>query len=145
MPRRCGSRITWASTSARDGAANWTEVTEEDGPVGFGFPIAVHAKKAETAWVVPGVADQQRHAVDQALCVSRTEDGGKSWTALREGLPQENAYDIVYRHALDLDGDTLVFGSTTGNLYLSEDGGDAWHCLGTNFPPIYSVRFAGRS
>jgi hypothetical protein len=48
----------------------------------------------------------------------------------------------VYRHGLDVSGDTLAFGSTTGNVYLSEDRGDSWTCLGTHLPPVYSVRFA---
>jgi hypothetical protein len=32
--------------------------------------------------------------------VSRTNDGGKTWKALRNGLPQENCFDIVYRHVM---------------------------------------------
>jgi len=37
---------------------------------------------------------------------------------LRAGLPQQHAYDVVYRHALSVDetGDRLAFGSTTGGL-----------------------------
>ena len=41
-----------------------------------------------------------------------------------------------------MDGDTLAFGTTTGNAYVSEDRGDSWTLLGNNLPPIYSVRFA---
>jgi photosystem II stability/assembly factor-like uncharacterized protein len=80
-------------------------------------------------------------AIDGGLFVARTTDGGQSWQALRKGLPQDNAYDIVLRHALDAAGDCLCFGSSTGNVYLSEDRGDSWQCLGSNFPPVYSVRF----
>jgi len=38
---------------------------------------------------------------------------------------QEDAYDLVYRHGLDVDasGDRLAMGSTTGGLWLSEDQG----------------------
>jgi hypothetical protein len=75
------------------------------------------------------------------VCVCRTEDGGKTWTELRNGLPQGEAYDLVYRHALDISGDRLAFGTTTGNLYLSDDRGDSWECVTHNLPPIYSVRF----
>jgi hypothetical protein len=64
-----------------------------------------------------------------------------SWEPFRDGLPQENAYDIVLRHTLAVADDRLCFGSTTGNVYLSEDRGESWHCLGSNFPPVYSVRF----
>jgi photosystem II stability/assembly factor-like uncharacterized protein len=73
--------------------------------------------------------------------VARTEDGGETWKELREGLPQDNAFDVVYRHALGLRGDTLAFGSTTGNLYVSEDRGESWQTVANNLPPIYSVRF----
>jgi len=48
---------------------------------------------------------------------------------------------VIYRHALANSGDCLAFGSTTGNLYLSEDRGDSWTSVATNLPPIYSVRF----
>jgi photosystem II stability/assembly factor-like uncharacterized protein len=121
---------------------SWADISQKDGPVNFGFPIAVDPHDEATAWVVPGISDDQRMAVDGALCVGRTEDGGKTWTELRTGLPQQNCYDIVFRHALDIDGETLIFGTTTGNLFLSENRGDTWRSLGSYFPPIYSVRFA---
>jgi photosystem II stability/assembly factor-like uncharacterized protein len=127
---------------SRDRAATWTKVSRPDQGVHFGFPIAVDALAGQTAWVVPGKADMQRMAIDGALFVARTEDGGETWTALRRGLPQENAFDVVYRHALDNRADRLAFGSTTGNLYLSENRGDSWQCLANNLAPIYSVRFA---
>ena len=75
--------------------------------------------------------------------VARTRDGGASFEVLREGLPQAGAYDLVYRHGLAVDetGDRLVMGSTTGNLWLSEDQGDSWRCLSTQLPPIDALRF----
>jgi len=123
--------------------STWVEVTQRKGPARFGFPIAVDAGDPKTAWVIPAVSDECRTAVGGALCVARTENGGKKWEMLRDGLPQEDCYDIVFRHALDLSGDTLAFGSTTGNAYWSDDRGESWREIGHNFPPIYSVRFAG--
>jgi photosystem II stability/assembly factor-like uncharacterized protein len=75
--------------------------------------------------------------------VSRTSDGGESFDVLTRGLPEEPAYDIVYRHALDVagDGQTLAMGSTTGGLWASTNGGDQWTCLSHTLPPIYCVRF----
>ena len=63
---------------------------------------------------------------------------------LSDGLPQENAYDLIYRHSLDIDdsGDRLAFGSTTGSLWVSEDQGDRWECVSNYLPPVYCVRFA---
>ena len=124
-----------------DRGANWTDVSESNGPANFGFAVAVDEEDPDTAWVVPAVADETRIAVDGALCVPRTTDGGKTWTAFREGLPQDDCYDVVFRHALDVRGDTLLFGSTTGNLFASADRGESWHLVSSTFPPIYSVRF----
>ena len=98
-------------------------------------------KDGRTAWVVPGKSDMQRMAIDGGLFVARTHDGGATWAHLSKGLPQENAYDVVLRHALDNRGDRLAFGSTTGNLYVSEDRGESWQTVANNLPPIYSVRF----
>ena len=125
-----------------DGAATWRKVSRPDVGVHFGFPVAVDERDGDTAWVVPGRSDMQRITVDGSLFVGRTQDGGESWEALREGLPQQNAYDVVYRHALDIRGDVLAFGSTTGNFYVSEDRGESWSAIAHNLPPIYSVRFA---
>jgi photosystem II stability/assembly factor-like uncharacterized protein len=124
-----------------DGATSWKKVSHPDKGVHFGFPVAVDESDGRTAWLVPGQADNRRMAIDGSLFVARTRDGGESWEDLREGLPQANAYDVVYRHALGNSGDALAFGSTTGNLYVSENRGDSWQTVATNLPPIYSVRF----
>jgi len=74
------------------------------------------------------------------VACARHEDGGQTWQELRRGLPQESAYDVVYRYALDNSGDLVAFGTTTGNLYVSEDRGESWTTVANNLPPIYSVR-----
>jgi photosystem II stability/assembly factor-like uncharacterized protein len=124
-----------------DGAATWRKVSNPAAGVHFGFPVAVDEADGRTAWLVPGQSDAQRMAIDGGLFVARTRDGGATWEALRRGLPQENAFDVVYRHALHVSGDRLAFGSTTGNLYVSEDRGDSWQAVAHNLPPVYSVRF----
>lgn len=126
---------------SKDGCKSWTKVSQPSQGVHFGFPIATDDHDGSTAWVVPGISDQKRMTIDGSLFVARTQDGGQAWQQLRAGLPQNNAYDVVYRHALDVSGDAVAFGSTTGNLYLSENRGETWQVLAHNLPPIYSVRF----
>jgi hypothetical protein len=125
-----------------DAGEHWTEI-ENAGPSVFGFGVVVDPNDANTAWFVPGVRDDARFPVDGALVVTRTTDGGETFATLTEGLPQQHAYDIVYRHAFDIDtaGDTLGFGSTTGNLWISDDRGDHWSQVSGCLPPIYCVRF----
>ncbi len=125
-----------------DGAQLWKRVSSRDVGVHFGFPIAADDKDGGTAWVVPLHSDQERMTIGGGLFVARTSDGGSSWQTFREGLPQEHCYDTVYRHALDASGDRVCFGSTTGNVYVSEDRGETWRCVGNNLPPVHSVRFA---
>lgn len=126
-----------------DGARSWKEV-EKAGPSTFGFAVAVHPRDPNTAWFVPAKSDQHRIPVDGAVVVTRTRDGGQSFDVLREGLPQRDAYDLVFRHGLDVDasGERLAFGSTTGGLWVSENGGDSWTTVSSHLPPVYAVAFA---
>ncbi len=127
---------------SRDGGARWDEIPNVS-PSVFGFAVAVHPRDPDIAWLVPAQKDEKRIPVDGKVVVARTRDGGATWTVLRNGLPQEHAYDLVLRHALDVSasGDTLAFGSTTGSVWVTSDQGDHWECLSTHLPPVYAVRF----
>jgi photosystem II stability/assembly factor-like uncharacterized protein len=124
-----------------DAGAHWTRLSLPCDD--FGFAVVAHPRDAQTAWFVPAIKDEIRMPRDGALCVTRTSDGGKSWEIMRDGLPQRDAYDLIYRHGLDVaaDGTRLVMGSTTGALWISEDEGERWALLNAHLPPIYSVRF----
>ena len=126
-----------------DNLASWHEFKEVP-PSTFGFAVAVHPANADVAWLIPGQSDEKRTTVGGQVVVTRTRDGGRSFEVLRNGLPQKHAYDIAFRHALDIDdtGDRLAFGSTTGGLWVSDDQGDNWQTVSTNLPPVYAVRFA---
>jgi hypothetical protein len=125
-----------------DPAAAWSEIANVH-PSAFGFAVAVHPRDPETAWFVPAVKDEKRYPANGRVVVNRTHDGGKTFETLTAGLPQEHAYDLVYRHALDIDdsGDVLAFGSTTGSLWVSENAGNSWQTVSLNLPPIHSFRF----
>lgn len=127
--------------ASSDDGESWRELHP---PVSkFGFAVAVHPARPQTAWLVPAVEDSCRIPVDGQVVVNRTDDGGATWTTQRKGLPQEHAYDLVFRHAMDVDGsgDRLAFGSTTGSLWTTEDGGGRWETVSANLPPVYCVRF----
>jgi hypothetical protein len=113
-------------------------------PSTFGFAVVVHPRDPDTAWFVPEMKDEKRIPSGGKVVVTRTRDGGRTFDVLTKGLPQEHAYDVVYRHALAIDdsGDRLAFGSTTGGLWLSEDQGDSWISITHTLPPVYAVRFA---
>lgn len=125
-----------------DNAQSWQEV--QGVPVSnFGFAVAVHPVHGRTAWFAPAKADERRVPVDAALAVTRTHDGGEHFDVLRAGLPQSHCYDLVYRHGLAVaaDGEHLLMTSTTGGLWASADGGQAWQEVSLTLPPAYAVRF----
>ena len=125
-----------------DGARTWQDVSTIR-PAKFGFAVAVHPNDPDTAWFVPGVKDECRIPVDARLVVARTRDGARSFDVLTEGLPQQHAYDLIYRHGLAVDGTgtCLAMGSTTGHLWTSQNAGESWTLVAGNLPPIACVRF----
>lgn len=126
-----------------DGARTWHGVTAAE-PSGFGFAVVCDPTDPQRAWFVPATSDARRVPVEAKLVVSRTADGGTSFEVLRNGLPQRDAYHLVYRHAMDVtrDGSTLAVASTTGSVWASPDGGDHWFDVSRDLPPVAVVRFA---
>lgn len=147
---QCGARTDtlWAQHHngifhSTDRGRRWLEVKTAK-PSSFGFAVVVDPKDPDQAWFVPAIKDERRIPVDGAMVVSRTTDGGKSFRVLKRGLPQKNAYDLVYRHglAIDEEGKWLAMGSTSGHLWLSDDRGESWTMAEGHLPPIYALRFA---
>jgi hypothetical protein len=129
---------------SRDRGDAWTSLPHHP-PSVFGFAVAAHPRDPNRAWFVPAQKDETRVPVDAAVVVTRTDDGGATFSVQREGLPQSHAYDLTLRHALDIadDGETLAFGSSTGSLWVTEDGGARWTHLTAHLPPIYAVHIEG--
>ena len=125
-----------------DGGRTFVQIHDVK-PSAFGFAVAVHPADPKTAWFVPAVKDECRVPVDGRFVAMRTRDGGASFETLSRGLPEQAAYDLVYRHALDVDaaGETLAMGSTTGALWLGRDGGADWQLLSAHLPPVSQVAF----
>ncbi len=125
---------------SEDGARTWQDISDPDGEANFGFALSVASDNADQAWVAPANSDVTRVALQRKLCICRKDDGGKSWTTFRKGLPQEHCFDIVYRHALVSDGDDVLFGTTTGNLFHSADRGESWTVISNYLPMVYSLQ-----
>jgi hypothetical protein len=123
-----------------DAGATWVQLKLSGDD--FGFAVVAHPTDPNTAWFVPAIKDELRVPRDGALAVTRTRDGGNSWETFRDGLPQHDAFDLIYRHGLDIDatGKQLAMGSTTGSLWVSETAGENWQLVNAHLPPIYALR-----
>lgn len=125
-----------------DGGQEWRSI-EAGLPSSFGFPAAAHPRDPETLFLLPLNGDTAGRYVPQArAAVWRTRDGGAGWQALRDGLPQENAYFGVLRQAMatdTLEPAGVYFGTSGGALYASADEGEGWTCVAQHLPAILSV------
>jgi photosystem II stability/assembly factor-like uncharacterized protein len=128
-----------------DGGLRWAEVTGAL-PSEFGFGLVTHPRDPATAWVIPlSRPEEGRYMPDARAAVWRTHDRGASWTRAGEGLPQENAYLSVLREAFasdTLEPVGLAFGTSTGQLWHSRDGGDRWDLISRDLPQIWAVEAA---
>ncbi|MGH6643812.1 MAG: hypothetical protein ACRED3_14065 [Bradyrhizobium sp.] len=112
-----------------------------------GFPMVVHPRDANTAWVFPmdGGTVWPRTSPDGKAAAYVTRNAGSSWQRLDSGLPAEQAWWTVKRQAMSADAHDpvgLYFGTTSGEVWASKDEGNRWACIARHLPEIYAVETA---
>jgi hypothetical protein len=123
---------------SRDGAETWQDANGGV-PSRFGFPLVMD-NSTRHLFAVPQTSDEHRVPVDGRLRVYRSADGTETWHDASNGLPASPAYAGVLRTAMSADHQGLVaFGTTSGELYVSEDSGDSWSAVDVTLPRIFCV------
>ena len=113
----------------------------------IGFPMVVHPRDPDTAWVFPmdGQMVWPRVALEGKPAAYVTKNGGKSWQRQDSGMPPNQAWWTVKRQAMNADAADpvgLYFGTTGGELWMSRDEGKKWACVARGLPEIYAVETA---
>lgn len=124
-----------------DGGGTWQSIAEGL-PSDFGFPMVVHPHRPDVIYNFPLVADGERFPPQGRCAVYRSEDAGKSWDALTDGLP-ELFWNCVLRDAMCVDTADpagVYFGTRSGAVYASRDEGEHWRPVVENLPDITCVR-----
>ena len=125
-----------------DAGRSWISI-EAGLPSTFGFPMVTHPHDPETVFTIPLNGDDRGRFMPEArAAVWMTTDAGATWTDLRAGLPQRDAYLGVLREAMAtdaLDPFGLYFGTSTGQVFASADEGRGWREIAAFLPPIHSV------
>jgi photosystem II stability/assembly factor-like uncharacterized protein len=127
-----------------DAGRSWTEITEGL-PTEFGFAAAAHPHDRDSFYVVPLDPGHGRCMPDGQAAVWRTSDGGSSWRKLTNGLPERDAHLGVLREGMAIDGldsPGLYFGTSTGQVFASNDEGESWSEIASYLPGITSVEVA---
>ncbi len=117
--------------TTRDGGGRWQELTDR-------FPEDVHglwvsrveasAHAAEVAFVsFTGYREDHR-----APYVFRTDDGGETWKAITNGLPNEPV-NVVRQHPRNA---AVLLAGTEMGAYVSVDHGGQWFLLGGGLPRV---------
>jgi photosystem II stability/assembly factor-like uncharacterized protein len=143
-PERLFLQNHWGLYRSDDHAENWIDIANGV-PSDFGFPIVVHPRNPDCAFVVPVDSDQFRCACDGRLRVYRTRNAGASWEPLTRGLPQKGAYETVLRDSMITDSFEpagIYVGTRSGQLFASRDEGKTWQKIIEGLPSIVCLRTA---
>src|SRR5262245_19025668 len=110
----------------------------------IGFPIVLHPRDPDTAWVFPmdGTTVWPRTSPAGKPAAYRTTDAGASWQRQDRGFPREQAWFTVKRQAMSADARDpvgLYLGTTGGELWASPDEGRTWRPIVSHLPEILSV------
>ena len=80
---------------------------------------------------------------DRRFRVYRTDDAGRTWTALSDGLPDGPYHAAVLRDAMctdTADPAGVYVGTRDGEVYASADDGEHWQLVVEHLPDVLSVR-----
>lgn len=143
-PKRLFLQNHWGLYRSDDGGDSWQDIANGV-PSDFGFALEIDHHNPDTAYIIPLESDEFRCTPEAKLRVYRTQNAGKSWEPLTNGLPQENAFETILRDGMSgdqLKPTGLYFGTRNGKLFGTNDGGESWSAIEEGLPAVVCVKTA---
>ncbi|MDH5476617.1 MAG: glycosyl hydrolase [Cyclobacteriaceae bacterium] len=122
-----------------NGGDQWEDVSVDQGYPNYGFSIAIDEEDPAKAWVIPVESDEKRIAPELSLSVFQTNNFGKTWKSVSEGLPRGFTFEIVLRQAFTKKNNIFLFGTTNGNLYYSLGEDILWKNISSHLAKVNAV------
>lgn len=133
--------LIWAGTDdgnlqiSTDDGKTWSNIIRNVSGVRANSPVS-HVELSRTGSEVAYVAFDRHMLDDFRPLIFKTTDGGRNWKNISGNLPA-NAYVHVVRE--DPKNTNLLYAGTELGLFLSYNGGAAWHRLSLKNLPNVSV------
>ncbi|HSV33696.1 MAG TPA: hypothetical protein VLH87_06195 [Pyrinomonadaceae bacterium] len=143
-PDRMFLQHHWGVYRSDDAGDSWNDIGKGL-PSDFGFAMEIDPHDGNTVYIIPIESDEFRCTPEGKLRVYRTKNGGESWEALTDGLPQHDALETILRDNMKADHNSptgIYFGTRNGKLYGSKNGGDSWTMIREGLPAITCVKTA---
>lgn len=122
-----------------DGGVSWEQLTDGDHEIG-GYPdcLVLHPRQPELMFIAAAAnRPSEQRSPDTGTRISRSRDGGRTWEALGDGLPERMAPRVEALAVEDWgDSFSLFAGTAAGEVYASDDGGDHWSLIVEGLAPI---------
>jgi photosystem II stability/assembly factor-like uncharacterized protein len=133
-PSRLEEGTIWSGSDdglvflTRDGGKNWNNITPPE------LPHYSRISMIDASWQKPGTAylAANRYQMDDfAPYLFKTDDYGKHWTKIINGIPATDFLRVVRE---DRVRPGLLFAGTEHSVYVSDDAGAHWRSLAYNLP-----------
>lgn len=116
-----------------DGGENWRRIEVGELPgvpdTAFVNDIRADLHDEDTVYVA---LDNHKYG-DYAPYLLKSEDRGKTWVSIADGLPDRH---LVWRIAQDHEDSDLLFAATEFGVFMTVDGGGSWTELSHGLPTI---------
>lgn len=122
-----------------DAGSSWEQLTDQSMRVGYPDALLQHPDDPQlmfTAGAIVWPRDWPKYQTADPR-IARSRDGGRTWQVIDRGLP-EHIFGNIEAMAMNVwpGGYALFAGTTDGEVFASQDGGESWTSIIATLPAI---------